>query len=312
LVQTVTVGGRRGLRRIAHDMRKEWSAYVFISPGLLFFIAFNLYAIVLAFWLSFHEWNIIQPAKPYVGLQNYANVLHDYRFWNAVRNTLVMTVLGIPVTMLLGLLLALLLNAQIRGLGLFRTAFYLPVVTPLVVAAIIWKWVYNTDYGLANYYLLRLGLIHTPLLWLSSLKLALPSVVIMGIWKGVGFQMLVYLAGLQAIPKEFYEAAEVDGAGPWHRFSRITVPMLAPTTFFLLVISFIGSMQAFEQIYIMTNGGPPTAQGGATTTAIFYIYQSAFKFFEMGYASALAYVLFAMLFVVTALQFRYYIRTFER
>jgi len=302
---------RRGLRRILHEMRQEWTAYLFISPGLLFFIAFNVYAIGVSFWLSFHDYNLLQPQTKFVGLANYREVLHDDKFWHSVQNTLIMSVLGIPAIMIIGLLLAVLLNAQIRGLGLFRTAFYLPVVTPLVVAAIVWKWVYNSDYGLANYYLARAGLIDHPLLWLSSVKLALPAVVVMGIWKGVGFAMVVYLAGLQAIPQEYYEAAEVDGAGPFHRFRRITVPLLAPTTFFLLVISFIGAMQTFEQIYIMTSGGPPTEQGGATSTAIFYIYQAAFKFFEMGYASALAYVLFAMLLVVTVFQFRFYTRSVE-
>jgi multiple sugar transport system permease protein len=307
----VKVKRRRSVGQVLHEMRREWSAYVFISPGLLFFIVFNVYAIIVSFYLSFHEYNLLQPAKPYVGAANYRQLLHDDKFWHSVQNTLIMSILGIPATMILGLLIALLLNAQIRGLSLFRTAFYLPVVTPLVVAAIIWKWVYNSDYGLANYYLQRAGLIQHPLLWLSSVKLALPAVVIMGIWKSVGFSMVVYLAGLQSIPQEYYEAAEVDGAGASHRFRRITLPLLAPTTFFLLVISFIGAMQSFEQIYIMTNGGPPTEKGGATSTAIFYIYQTAFKFFDMGYASALAYALFAMLFVVTVFQFRFYTRTVE-
>jgi|SRR5438093_7792447 len=282
-------------------MRKEWTSYLFISPGLIFLIIFSIYTMSVALWLSFHQWNILQPAHPYVGLANYRQAFHDHDFWHAVWNTILMS-LGIPVLMGLGLGVALLLNTQIRALGLFRAAYYLPVVTPLVVASIVWKWVYNTDYGLANYYLLKAHLISSPLLWLSSFNLALPSVVIMGIWKGVGFAMIVYLAGLQAIPQELYEAAEVDGAGRFQKFWRITLPLLRPSTFFLLVILLIQSFQAFDQIYIMTNGGPLQA----TSTIVFFIYRAAFVYFQMGYASALAFILFAMVLVLTLIQFRLY------
>jgi multiple sugar transport system permease protein len=164
--------------------------------------------------------------------------------------------------------------------------------------------VYGGDYGLLNYYLLKAHLIHQPFLWLSSYNLAMWSVIIMSIWKGAGFTMVVYLAGLQAIPQEYYEAAEVDGASAWQKLRRITIPLLAPTTFFLVIISVIGSFQVFTQAYIMTQGGPAER----TTTIVYLIYNTAFKFFQMGYASALAYVLFAMVFVFTFLQMRYYTR----
>jgi multiple sugar transport system permease protein len=178
--------------------------------------------------------------------------------------------------------------------------FFLPNITPLVVVAIIWKWLYNGDFGLFNYYLLKTNLIHDPLLWLSDKNLAMPAVVLMAVWNSVGFSMVIYLAGLQAIPEEFYEAAKVDGAGPIARFRHITFPMLRPSTVFLVVIMIIYSFQVFTQIFVMTNGGPVDR----TTTVVYYIYESAFKFYEMGYASTIAFALFVMLLVFTALQIR--------
>jgi multiple sugar transport system permease protein len=291
-------------------MRREWTAYLFNAPGLILFAIFTVYALYTSFVLSFHDWDIIDPAKPFVGLDNYRDILADEDFREAIGHTVYFVVGSVPATMIIALGLALLLNTQIRGLGLFRTAYYLPVITPLVIAAIIWTWVYNVDYGLANYYLQRLGIIDQPVLWLADRTTAMPAVIVMNIWKGVGFSMIVYLAGLQAIPNELYEASEVDGAGPWTRFRRITVPLLAPTTFFLLLINTLGATKAFDQIFVMTNGGPP-GPGGATTTVTYYIYNAAFRDFRMGYASALAYSLFAMLFVLSFFQFRWYRKRVE-
>ena len=301
---------RRGVRGLLREARREWTAYLFNAPGMLLFAVFTAYAIYTSFMLSFHEWNILEPTKPFVGLENYREVAQDGRFWASVARSVYFTIGSVVPTMAIALALALLLNAKIRALGLFRTAYYLPVITPLVIAAIIWKWVFNADFGLANYYLQQLGLIDEPLLWLSDATLAMPAVIVVNIWKGVGFNMVVYLAGLQAIPAEFYEAAEVDGAGPWQQFRRITFPLVAPTTFFLLVINTIGAMKTFDSIFVMTNGGPP-GPGGATTTVVYYIYVQAFRFFRMGYASALAYVLFLMLFVVSFAQFRWYLKRVE-
>jgi multiple sugar transport system permease protein len=249
----------------------------------------------------------LQPETKFVGLNNYARLLEDTRFHQAVGNTLYYAIFSVPLTMALGLLIALLLNNQIRARGLFRTLYYLPVVTPLVIAAIIWKWLYNGDYGLINYYLIQLGLIDKPLLWLSDPNLAMPAVILMSVWKGVGFHMVVYLAGLQAIPEELFDAAKVDGAGSIRRLRSITIPLLAPTSFFLFVISTIGSLQVFTEIYVMTNGGPLRR----TTTIVYHLYQTAFKQFEMGYASAMAYALFAMIFVFTLIQMRYLYRDVE-
>jgi multiple sugar transport system permease protein len=290
----------RGLRHTLGQARREWTAYLFLAPGLILFSIFTVFALGFAFYLTFHEWSIIAPEKPFVGLQNYADLIDDERFRKSVINTFYFTGASVPLATLCGLAIALLLNQPLRGRWAFRTAYYLPAITPFVVSAIIWKWLYNGDFGLFNYYLLKTNLIHEPLAWLSDQNLAMPSVILMTVWAGVGFSMVVYLAGLQSIPEELYEAAKVDGAGPLARLRHITLPMLAPTTMFLAVIGIIGSFQVFTQIFVMTSGGPVDR----TTTMVFFIYESAFKFFDMGYASTLAFALFAMLLVFTALQLR--------
>jgi multiple sugar transport system permease protein len=302
---------RRGVRGVLKEMRREWTAYLMNAPGLILFVTFTLYAIIVSLWISLHDWDLIEPDRPFIGLGNYREVMGDGAFWAAIWHTVYFTVGSVLPAMAIGLGLALLLNTQMRALGLFRAMYYLPAITPLVIAAIIWKWVYNADYGLANYYLLRLGVIDDPVNWLGSRGLAMPAVIVMGIWISVGFNMIVYLAGLQAIPNELYEAADVDGASAWQRFRRITFPLVAPTTFFLLIVQTIWGMQAFDQIFVMTNGGPP-GPGGATTTVVYYLWQQGFRFFRMGYASAMAYTLFALLFVVSFVQFRWYLKQVER
>src|SRR4051794_5095214 len=279
---------------------RERSAYVFLAPGVIIFSVFTLAALIFAFYLTFHRWSIIEPAKPFVGLQNYHDMIHDERFVQSVLNTVYFTGASVPVTMGIGLVLALLLNQPIRGRALFRTAYYLPVVTPFVVSALLWKWLYNGQYGLFNYYLMKGHVIDQPLLWLSDKHLAMPAVVIMSIWSGVGFSMVVCLVGLQAIPEQLYESAKLDGAGTLRRIWYVTIPMLRPTTLFLLVIGIIGSLQVFTQIFVMTSGGPVNK----TTTMVYYMYLWGFKYFDMGYASTLAFALFAMMLVFTIFQLR--------
>lgn len=290
---------RPGLLR---RMYKERSAYAFLAPGLILFSIFTVFALLFAFYLTFHQWSIIEPDKPFIGLENYATLASDESFHRAVINTFYFTGASVPLSMAIGLLIAVLLNQAIRMRGLFRAVFFLPQVTPFVVVAIVWKWLYNGDYGLVNYYLLELGIIREPLLWLSDQNLAMPAVIIMSVWAGVGFSMVIYLAGLQGVPEELHEAAKVDGANAVQRFFRITIPQLAPTTLFLLVMGIISSLQVFTQIFIMTRGGPVER----TTTMVYYIYQSAFKFFDMGYASTLAFALFVMTLIFTIIQLRLY------
>src|SRR5690606_37939758 len=222
-----------------------------------------------------------------VGVENYAEILtQDRNFRRALINTAYYTAGHVPLTMAAGLGLALLVNRQFRGRSFFRTLYFLPHVTPHVAAAIVFIYILNSDWGVLNWFLSRLGL-PTPN-WLGSPQWAMPSVILYSIWKGMGYHMLIYLAGLQSIPGELKEAAQIDGAGRWQIFRHVTWPLLTPTTFFLLTLSIIGSFKVFTSVYIMTGGGP----AGATSVLVYRIYQHAFEFFEMGYASAMAYILF--------------------
>ena len=286
-------------------MRKEWSAYAMLTPSYLLLGIFTLFAVGFSLYLSFHRWDILNPEKPYVGLNNYRQLRHDAYFRQAVSNTAYFTLATVPLSAGLGLGIALLLNQRIHGRAIFRTLFYLPVVTPLVVSGLIWKWVLDGDFGLLNYYIGKIGI--SPQLWLSNPSLAMPSVIAMSVWATVGFTMLVYLAGLQAIPQEYYEAASVDGASRWRQFRHVTLPLLAPSTFFIAVYLIISSFQVFDQIFVMTNGGPLRA----TTTVVYYIWQAGFQDFTMGYASAMAYALFAIIFVFTIIQVVMYSRRTE-
>lgn len=292
--------GPSRMKRTAHKAWREKSAYLFIAPGVIIFSIFTFAAGAFALYLTFHRWSVIEPDKPFVGLQNYEDMLHDERFQESVLNTVYFTGASVPITMALGLGLALLLNQPLRGRGVFRTLYFLPVVTPFVVSAILWKWLYNADNGLINYYLLKGHIIDEPLLWLSDKNLAMPAVIIMSVWAGMGFSMVIYLAGLQAIPGELYESAKLDGAGVWARLRYITFPMLRPTTLFLLVIGIVSSLQIFTQIFVMTSGGPV----GKTTTMLYYVYLWAFKYYDMGYAATLAFALFVMILIVTVFQLR--------
>ena len=301
-MSTATV--ETGVRRTARLIWRERSAYAFLAPGLILFSIFTVFSLGFAFYLTFREWNILEPEKPFIGVQNYRDMIGDEDFRRSVINTFYFTGASVPLGMSVGLGVALLLNQPLRGRTVLRTLYFLPVVTPFVVAAIVWKWLYNGDFGPINYYLLKTHLISEPLLWLSDKNLAMPAVVLMSVWTSVGFSMVVYLAALQGVPAELYESARIDGAGAWARFRYVTLPMLAPSTLFLMVMGIIGSFQVFTQIYIMTSGGPVNR----TSTMVYYIYESAFKFYEMGYASTLAYALFVLLLVFTVIQLRLYRR----
>ncbi len=298
---------RVGFGQTLRSMRKEWTAYLFLFPSLLQFAVLMVFPVFFSFYLSFHEWNILEPEKPFVGLDNYTRLLNDRRVRQAIVNTIYYTVVSVPATLFCGLLVALLLNNKIRGRGLFRAIYYLPGITSAVAVAVVWKWIFNGDFGLINYYLIQIGLISEPIRWLTDPVLAMPSVIIVSVWGGVGGCMIIYLAGLQAIPDEMYDAAKVDGAGPIRTLFSITIPLLAPATFFLLITSIIGAFQQFGLPYLLTAGGPV----GRTTTIAYYLYTSAFKNFEMGYAAAISYVLFAMIFVFTLLHMRFSYRDVE-
>lgn len=273
------------------------AGYLFLLPNLIGFLVFSLIPILAVFYFALTDWNLATSPN-FIGFDNFRTLWRDDSFWQATRNTIYYTVGAVPIGVFIAFWMALLLNRKMRGVVVFRTLFFLPHVTLTVAIAIVWAWIYNPDIGLLNYLLGQIG-IDGPR-WVQSTTWAMPAVIIMSNWKGVGYAMLVFLAALQSIPEEYYEAAKLDGATWFQQLRQITVPMLSPTTFFLLATSFIGAMQAFDQFYVLTKGGPAYS----TTTLVMYTYQNGFEFFKMGYASAAATMLFLGIFLVTFVQWR--------
>jgi multiple sugar transport system permease protein len=288
-----------GRPRRGHRLRRTealW-AFAFLAPDFVGFLTFTLVPVVASLALSFVSWNLIRSPR-WVGFENYATAFGDPLFWKVTFNTVYYTVGSVPTGVALSLGLAVILNQKLRGVALLRTLYFLPVVSSTVAVALVWRWLYEPDFGVINYALSWFGV--SPIGWLTTTEWAMPAVILMSIWKGIGYNMVIFLAGLQGIPRHLYEAAAVDGATAWQRFWHITVPLLSPTTFFVTVIAVIGSFQVFSQVYIMTSGGPAES----TSTIVYYIYQKGFQEFDMGYASALAWLLFAVIFVFTLVQFR--------
>jgi ABC-type sugar transport system permease subunit len=275
------------------------SALLFLSPTLVIFTAFILFPVFFSFYLSFHSWNMFSGDTTFVGLENYSRMIQDAEFWQVLGNTAVYTFGTIPINMALSLWVAYLLNKKLKGKKFLRTAFFAPVIISPVAAAVIWRWMYDPNFGLVNYLISFLGI--GSINWLNEPTAAMFALIIMGVWKTFGINMILFSAGLQGIPDNYYEAAELDGAGKWAKFYHITIPMLAPTTFFIMIMSMISSFQVFDIVYVLTSGGPM----GSTKVLVFYVYEYAFKFFEMGYASAISYFLFAVLFILTMLQVKY-------
>jgi multiple sugar transport system permease protein len=298
------------------------AGWLFILPAVIFIGLFIFWPILQIFWLSFHEWSVITPDKPWVGLDNYKNVFRDGDFQLALRNTLWFSLGVVPTQTMLGLILAVLANQKIRGRTFFRTAFYFPSISSSVVISIIFLWLYSQR-GLINFFLIKLGFptpkppwlsnpkgvlemalngigIDNVSVWLAGPSVALLSIMMMNIWTTMGTMMVVFLAGLQDIPNDVYEAASMDGANRRQQFFDITVPLLRPVVFFVLTLGFIGTFQVFDQIYVMTSGGPAKS----TITLSYLIYQQGFSNYAMGYAAAIAIVLFAMIMVIFLVQRR--------
>jgi len=278
-------------------LREDVTAWSFLAPATVHLALFTLGPLVFAAWLSLHRWSPLDVARPLVGLANYARVLTDGAFWNAIGNTAVFT-LHVPVAMAIALGLALAVERPGRTNVALRTVLFLPSVTSLVAIAIVWQWMLHDEYGLVNRALAFVGV--APVRWLTSPATALPSLMIMTVWIVIGFQMVIFQAGLAAIPQDLYDAARMDGAGRLARLLHVTLPGLRHTLFFVLVTSVIGSAQVFGAIYVMTEGGPLHA----TDVAVFHIYEEAWEFLRFGDAAAQSWVLFALLFVVTWLHFR--------
>ncbi|MGF1475972.1 MAG: carbohydrate ABC transporter permease [Geminicoccaceae bacterium] len=271
--------------------------YLYVLPALVILLAFVYWPILYSVWLSVHAWDFLRPVKPFVGLENYTELLGSDDFWNSLTVTAIFVIGSVPVRLLLALALA---HALMRETGLHRLArgaFFLPVITSSVALSIIWSWMFNTDYGLIN------GLITTfgggKVSWLTSTEVAIWSIVIVNVWKQLGYDLIIYLAGLQAIPSDYYEAAKIDGASGWQRFRALTLPLLMPTTFFLLVVSVIDSFQVFTIVNVMTQGGP----AWSTDLIVNLLYRTSFIVFDIGLGSALAMILFLILMGLTVAKF---------
>lgn len=279
---------------------ERMSALLFLSPTLIIVSVFIFFPIVFSFYLSFHEWNMFGGGQELVGLQNYARLMKSAEFWQVFGTTALYTIVTVPINMAVALAAAMFLDKKLAGKKLLRAAFFTPVIVSWVAAAVIWRWVFHPNIGLLNYVFSMIGL--PAVNWVNDPVAALISMMIVGVWKTFGINMILFAAGLAGIPQHYYEAAEIDGAGPWSKFYRITLPLLSPTTLFILVLSIIGSFQVFDLVWVLTHGGPL----GATKVIVFYLYEQAFQYFNMGYASAIAYVLLALLFILTMVQFRYF------
>jgi len=276
--------------------RRFWG-FLFALPVVLGTIIFNVWPAVYSFILSLTDWDLLQAPR-FIGLENFRFMFaEDELFGITILNNLYYA-LGIPLSMAAGLGLAVLVNRRVPGTNFFRTSFFIPVIASEVGIGMIWRWIYNGDYGLINMFLSIFGVDGPAFLY--EKVWAMPAVIVVSIWRAMGYNMVLFLAGLQNIPEEYYEAARIDGAGNWQSFRHITLPLLSPVTFFIMVVSFINSFQVFGLLYIMTDGGP----GYSTTVYVFYLWQNAFRLFKMGYASALAFFLFAFIMLITLFQWR--------
>ncbi len=281
--------------------KEEIAGYLFILPWIIGFAVFTAGPIAFSFFLSFHEWNIFNKMK-WIGLKNYARLFSDPLFYQSLKVTLEYTVIAVPLSLITGLALALLLYPKVKGTSVFRTIFYTPSVLPMVATATLWIWIYNPQYGILNYLLSKIGIKGPD--WLYSTEWVVPAIAFMGVWT-VGPNMIIYLAGLEDVPQVYWDAAKVDGANWWQRFRYVTLPLLSPTTFFLLVTNTIGALQAFTQAYVMGGGGQGFgAPANASLFYCLYLYQQGWSWFNMGYASAMSWILTLIIFTLTMVIFR--------
>jgi multiple sugar transport system permease protein len=287
----------------AFERQQARTAWAFLAPALGLIAVFFFLPVVVGLLLSLTDFDIYAIGAPesarFVGLRNYARTLSSPAFWGALRNTLYFVVVGGPLSALVSLVAALLLSAKlVRLRGLFRTIYFAPVVTTLVAVAIVWRYLYHPRYGLLNHGLGSVGI--GPIDWLGDPHWAMPAIILLAVWKNFGYNMLIFVAGIESIPEELYEAAAIDGAGPWKRFWNVTLPGLAPTFLFVGVTTMIGYFQVFAEPYVMTQGGPLRS----TTSVVLLMYEEGFRWWRMGVASAIAFVLLAITLVGTLVQMR--------
>lgn len=286
--------------------RQIRTAYLFVLPTILFFLLTFTYPAIQAFWLSLNKWAIVGNPE-FVGFSQYANVLSDRLFWTSVKNTAVLTLLSVPVTMALAMLAAVLFHSasELPLRNIFRSVYFLPVITSSVAVAFVWSWIYQPDIGLLNAFLETLGIPGQR--WLSSPQQVLPSLAVMNVWMRLGFDMIIFWAGLQGIPSVYYDAAKVDGAGAFERFWFITLPLLNPQIVLVAIIESINALKIFDLVFIATSGGPVNA----SRVAVLHIYDLAFSWNKMGEASAVAVLLFVVIMIATVLQWQFLSRKTE-
>jgi multiple sugar transport system permease protein len=283
------------------ERRQHLAGWLFVSPALVLIAVYFFVPVIAGLLLSFTDFDIYAIGRPdsarLVGLGNYAQVLSDPVFWKALGNTFVFVVAGGPLSVIVSLVAALLVSSKLtRFPGLWRSIYFMPVVTTLVAVAIVWRYLLHPQYGLIDWALTRMGL--PAIDWLGDPHWAIPAIILLTVWKNFGYNMLIFIAGLQSIPEELYEAAELDGAGGWSRFVEITLPSLAPTFLFVGVMTMLGQFQVFAEPYVMTQGGPLKA----TTTVVMLMYEQGFRWWRMGLAAALAFVLFVIMLIGTTIQ----------
>jgi len=285
-------------KRKLHTLQKRiiFTAFLLIAPVFIYNMIFRIVPIFASLYLSFTDFSGFGKAN-FVGISNYLRALTDSEFWNAVLKTSQFSAEVLPLNMIISLLLALLVNNSIRGVGIFRAIYYLPVITPMVAASMIWIWLYDAQFGILNYLLSLFNI--QPINFLKDTKWALHSLVVMRVWRGVGWNMLIYLAGLQGIPKFLYEAASIDGATKFKRFLKITLPLLRPVHIYVLIVGLASTLQTFTEVYVMTGGGPLQS----TTTVGLLVYRTAFDYMNMGYASAMSFILGIIIMVLSIFSF---------
>jgi multiple sugar transport system permease protein len=289
------IGRARRRGPLASESRWAW---VFLAPTLIGLAVLSAGPIIAALGISLTKWDLLTTPK-FIGLDNFATLLSDHRFLVALRNTAFYTATSVPLGLVLGLGLALALNQRLRGISWIRTAYFLPVVTSTVAISLVWSWIYSPDHGPLNGVLEFLGLPAQK--WIADPFWAMPAIVVMSVWQGLGTTVIIFLAGLQAIPEDYYDAASVDGAGPRARFRHVTLPLLTPSIFFTGILALIDSFLVFDQVYVLARPGKPF---DATVTLVYTIYENGFQNFKMGYAAAGAWVLFVIVAVLAAIYFR--------
>jgi len=283
------------------ERKKLQFAILVIIPILLLFLVLRIIPVFGTFYLSLYRWHLIKPDRPFIGLENFSRIMIDKNFRIALFNTTNFTIIVVSISVTLALLLALALEKKTRLGGWYEFAYFLPVVIPMVPVSMIWKWMYDTTYGIINILLKAIGL--SPVGWLTEPKIALYSIIIMSIWKVLGYYMVLFLVGLRNIPVEYYEAARIDGAGGWQLFKNITFPLLKRMTLYICVIATIQNYNVFTQVYVMTTGSQ-AAPMAAVRVLVYEIYQNGFRYFKMGYASAQVVVLFAIVMIISLIYFK--------